>query len=491
MPVFKFLRIIVVIALLSTGIKAQTNDIPKTNAGKLLKSFLEVIETGKVEEFVNSVLAESMVKEISKERYIRFLRMLHRMYTGFKVYKIVNSEKNNIEVICKSNDQNAWRIIIIKTDDNHSDKITGINMRQTAPTEEYLSILPKVEIERPEKDNSIVNGNLGEKIDEYMKKIESVGYSGALIVGKQNEIILAKGYGYIDRENKKIFDRNTVFTIGSITKQFTGAAIVKLESAKKLSFDDPITKFFDSVPKDKKAITLHHLLTHTAGFPGAIGDDFEKISRDDFVKRAMKTKLKFKPGEKYSYSNVGYSLLGAIIEIVTGQSYEKFLREKLFLPAGMKHTGYILPDWNEEDIVIGYKGEEKWGKPTELMWTEDGPGWHLKCNGGILSTINDMYKWGKAILGDNVFTEEEKKKYLTPYVAEGPDAESYYAYGWVRMKSRKGNDVITHNGGNPYIQNDMYIYPDDGIIMYITSNNGNFSAIHQSSKILDMIFNSE
>jgi len=491
MLIFFSLRTIAVIAILNTVISAQTIEIPKTNAGKLLKIFLEAVKSGEVENFVNNVFNENMLREIPTERHIQFLKMMHRMHSGFTVYKILYSEEDEIEVIVKGNKSNAWRKFLIQTNNTAPDKITGMDIMQTTPPPEYLSTLPKIEIKRPARDNSIVKGNLAEKIDNYMTEIESIGYSGGLIVAKEGEVILAKGYGYADRENKKIFDRNTVFTIGSITKQFTGAAIVKLESMGKISFDDPITEYFNNVPEDKKNITIHNLLTHTAGFPGAIGDDYEKISRDDFIQQAMNTKLKFTPGKKYSYSNVGYSMLGAISESVTGQSYEYFLRENLFLPASMKHTGYVLPDWKEDNIVIGYRGDKKWGKPTEHLWGENGPGWHLKCNGGILSTIDDMYKWGKAILGDNVFSQTEKKNYLSPYVAEEPEAQSYYAYGWVRMKSSRGTDVITHNGGNPYIQNDMYIYPDDKVIMFITSNNGYFSSIDQSEKILNMIFKSE
>jgi len=126
--------------------------------------------------------------------------------------------------------------------------------------------------------------------------------------------------------------------------------------------------FFKDVSEDKKSITIHNLLMYTAGFPGAI------------------------------------------IELITEQSYEQFLRENLFLTVGMNHTGYVLPDWNEDDIVTGYTRDEKWGKPTELMWSEDGPGWHLKCNGGILSPIDDMYRCGRAILGNNILSTEEKKR---------------------------------------------------------------------------------
>jgi len=482
------LKNLMFIVLLTTLATPQIVKIPDTNAGRLLRSFLDVVETGNVEDFINNKFGERILKTIPVEKHIRFLKMIHKMHGGFVVYKIIESEENKIEVVCKSNKNRGWRRVLIGTNDDSPNKILFIDITQTTPPEEYFSTLPKIKIERPKNDDSIIKGKLGKKIDSYMRKIESIGFSGALIVAKNDTIILARGYGYADRENKKIFSRKTVFTIGSITKQFTGAAIVKLHSMGKISFNDPITKYFKNVPDDKKKITIHELLTHTAGFSEAIGDDYEKISRDDFIKRAMSSKLKYEPGKQYSYSNVGYSLLGAIIEIVTGESYESFLRENLFLPAGMKNTGYVIPDWNEDDIVIGYMGSRKWGRPTNLLWGKDGPGWNLKCNGGILSTIDDMCKWGRAILGPHLFTEEEKKNYLTPYVPEGPGAKSYYSYGWVRMKLDSKIDVITHNGGNPYIQNDMYIFPDKKVIMFITSNNGEFSALDQSEKILKMIF---
>ena len=131
------------------------------------------------------------------------------------------------------------------------------------------------------------------------------------------------------------------------------------------------------------------------------------------------------------------------------------------------------------------------GKTHRIDVGEGWAGLAFKCNGGILSTIGDMLRWGQALLTNRVFTEGEKRKYLTPYVPEGPGADSFYAYGWVRMKSNQGTEVITHNGGNPYIQNDMYVYPSEKVIVYITSNNGQFSAINQSGKILKMIFQVE
>jgi len=484
----KLCQFLTLLAFLHAGLNAQPQNLPATHAGKLFAQFLQAVQTGDIEPFVESAFDTKILQRMPAEEHIRFLTMMHRTHGGFTVWQVLHSEENRIEVICQSKQRKAWRRFTLTASDTVPSKITGIGIDDVPPPEAYLQTLPKVAIKRPADDDAIVRGPLAKRIDDYMTFLESVGFSGGLLIADPQGVMLAKGYGYADRETKTVFNRRTVFTIGSITKQFTGAAIVKLESLGKIAFDDPITKYLPNVPDDKKAITVHHLLTHTAGFPGAIGDDFEKISRDEFVERAMRTKLICAPGEAYHYSNVDYSLLAAIIERVTGQRYEQFLREKLFLPAGMQRTGYVLPAWNEADIVTGYSGDKRWGKPTELLWGEHGPGWHLQGNGGILSTLDDMHKWGEAILGHGVLTEDEKKSYLTPYVPEGPDAESYYAYGWVRMLSPRGTEMITHNGGNPYIQSDMAIFPEEHVIMYITSNNGEFSCLDFSQKIQEMIF---
>ncbi|MFN2514071.1 MAG: serine hydrolase domain-containing protein, partial [Pyrinomonadaceae bacterium] len=136
---------------------------------------------------------------------------------------------------------------------------------------------------------------------------------------KDGQVILSKGYGLANRERKIPVTPDTIFDIGSLVKQFTAAAILKLEMKGKLRITDPISKYFKNVPPDKATMTLHHLLTHTAGFPDAIGDDYEVISRDEYIKRALNTMLLSAPGEKYKYSNVDYSLLGAIVEMRSGQ----------------------------------------------------------------------------------------------------------------------------------------------------------------------------
>ena len=168
-----------------------------------------------------------------------------------------------------------------------------------------------------------------------------------------------------DRENGVAYDADTVFDVGSITKQFTASAILKLEMQGKLHVEDTVGKFFASAPEDKRGITLHQLLTHTAGLESDFAGDYDPVSRDEYVKRILASKLRSKPGEVFFYANSGYSLLGAIVEIVSGMPYEKYLRENLFLPAGMKDTGYKLPNWPPTRVAVGLSRRQRWGRLTE------------------------------------------------------------------------------------------------------------------------------
>ena len=333
--------------------------------------------------------------------------------------------------------------------------------------------------------------DIKDKINEYMIRSEKNGFSGALLVAKQGEIILSRGYGLANRERNIPITSQTVFTTGSITKQFTGAAILKLQMMDKLSVNDPITKYFKDVPTDKQGITLHHLLTHTAGFPGAIGGDFEPVLRDDFIKLAMETKLDRKPGELYEYSNVGFSLLGAIVEIVTGKTYEAFLHDHLFKPAGMMKTGYRIPKWNPDELAHGYRGDNDWGTLIDKPWAEDGPYWHLRANGGILSTVEDMYQWHLALQGVKIISDEAKQTYYTPHVPEGEGANSHYGYGWAIFTTPRNTRLIAHNGGNMIFAADFLRYVDEDVVIIIMSNTAGKSAIRISPDIARIVFGYE
>ena len=273
-----------------------------------------------------------------------------------------------------------------------------------------------------------------------------------------------------DRENGVAYDADTVFSVGSITKQFTAAAILKLEMQGRLHVEDAIGKYIPNVPDDKKAITLHHLLTHTSGLESDFAGDYDPVSRDEYAKRILASKLRSKPGEAYFYANSGYSLLGAIVEFVSGLSYEKYLRENLFLPSGMKDTGYRLPNWPQARIAVGYHEGKRWGRITDKPWDKDGPYWALRANGGIHSTLDDMLRWHVALSGDAVLSAAEKEKMFRRQVQEGPGADTYYGYGWSIGEAAWGGRLIEHNGGNGTFFADFLRFVDDDLVVILSTN---------------------
>lgn len=206
----------------------------------------------------------------------------------------------------------------------------------------------------PESDG----GHIGDSIDGFLTETVPEGAGLTALAARHGEIVYCKGIGFADRESNIGAECDTVYDIGSITKQFTAAAILKLEMAGELATSDPLSDFVDGLPEDKQDITLHRLLTNTSGLVEQIGDDYDAQSRDGILAAAARSDLLSAPGTEYHYSNVGYSVLAAVIEMVSGIGYEEYLSRYLFVPAGMAHTGYVLPNWERTQVAVEYDAEE-------------------------------------------------------------------------------------------------------------------------------------
>jgi CubicO group peptidase (beta-lactamase class C family) len=305
------------------------------------------------------------------------------------------------------------------------------------------------------------------RVDRYLTGLEAMGFSGGIIVEHQGDVVLRKGYGLADREARRRYGPEIVHDILSINKSFTAAAILLLESRGLLRTDDPISRFFDDVPVDKETITLHHLLTHQSGWPSVIGPDDEPIGAEAFVSRAMRTPLEFEAGAGVTYSNVAYSLLGIVVERLSGRGYEEFLREELLLPLGMENTGYVLADWPDDAIALGYRDDVLFGRTVDQGWMADGPGWNLRAAGGLHSTLNDMHRWLQLLRGRGPLDAGQIERWTTAKVELSGGAG--YAYGWQVEESDYGR-VIAHNGGNPALSSDFVWLPEQNFFFYITGN---------------------
>tara|TARA_B110000027_G_C16105995_1_gene295324 strand:- start:641 stop:1840 length:1200 start_codon:yes stop_codon:yes gene_type:complete len=313
-------------------------------------------------------------------------------------------------------------------------------------------------------------------IDNYLNNSVLNGYSGSVLVAKDGEVLLSKGYGWADR-NKKILNKaSTVFNIGSVTKQFTAAAILKLVENNKMNTSDKIIKYFPHAPSDKQNITIHQLLTHTTGIsPQTGGFRYNEASKEQFLDIFFQSELMYKPGTKHTYANANYIILAAIIEKISQQEYETFLRENLWNPLNMNHTGYKSINFNSEQLAHGYyfhytDGEWKdWGT-TQKYLPYSKNHWYSIGKGDIYSTVEDLYTWHLAIEHNKVLKAETRKLMETAFVPENEAQTSFYGYGWAIINSSSDSKIVAHNGSNGIYFADFIRNVEDDIVVITLSN---------------------
>lgn len=320
------------------------------------------------------------------------------------------------------------------------------------------------------------NKELFNRIDTYLESSVTNGFSGVVLVSKEAEIILSKGYGWADRKNKIPNSPSTVFNIGSVTKQFTASAILKLVEQGKIKTSDKIGSYFNQAPIDKSDITIHQLLTHTSGISNRTGGfRYNEASKEQFLKDFFESELQSKPGTKYQYANANYIILTAIIESVSGQTYGSFLNDYLFVPSQMKSTGYKSINFGTERLAHGYYyniNDEQWADwgTTQQHLPYNDKHWYSIGKGDIHSTIEDLYKWHIALKNNVVLASETRLVQETPYVAENDKMTSFYGYGWAISQSNRDTKIVAHNGSNGlYFADFVRFIDDDVVVIYITN----------------------
>ncbi|HXB42449.1 MAG TPA: serine hydrolase [Puia sp.] len=313
-------------------------------------------------------------------------------------------------------------------------------------------------------------------IDSYLTKLsKEKNFSGGLLIIKDGKKIFCKGYGWANKEKEIPFTASTLASMGSITKAFTAAAIMKLTEQNKLSVDDPLKKFFPAIPADKQNITTHQLLTHSSGFHEFLqsdGGDFEKIGTREFLERAFTEPLAFKPGEKAVYTNVGMSILAIILEQVSGLDYEEYLKKNLFTPVGIKHIGYCYPGSPNDTIAVGYQNGISWGTHQEhFEQAGGGPYWNLKGNGGLEASLDEMGLWINAITLHAMLSETTTAKMFLPQAPEeGYAGRSFFGYGCNISKTKRNTKMIDNGGSNGVYFARLIRLPEEGIVFYMVTN---------------------
>ena len=225
---------------------------------------------------------------------------------------------------------------------------------------------------------------------------------------------------------------NSVIQIGSNTKDFTVVSILQLEERRRLSLDDSIPKYFANVPPDKRGITIRQLLLHRVGFNQHLGADWDIVSRDEEIRHALSSPLLFGPGADRAYSNIGYSLLAAVIEKVSGMPYDEYARDNILKPVGLHDTGLLLPHFDPARVAHGYRDGRDAGTFLQRPHAPDGPYWNLRGNGGMLSTVSDMYRFYRALMTDGPLLKPATRDLFfhpdQPEVLAGSDMTFFFFY---------------------------------------------------------------
>jgi CubicO group peptidase (beta-lactamase class C family) len=301
----------------------------------------------------------------------------------------------------------------------------------------------------PAQDSVIVRGPVGQQLDSVLRSAEARGFHGNVLVAIAGQTVLFKGYGFSDEGACTRFSPSTIVQIGSNVKDFTKVAILQLVEGGLLALDDSITRFFPSVPSDKRGITVRHLLNHAAGFPMAIGPDKEVINRDTFLERLWNAPLAFRPGEGTLYSNPGYSVLAAIIEKLSGESYDRYVTDHILSPIGMRETGYLLPGFERKRLAHGYNSSGDIGTMLDHPHASDGHWWNLRGNGGFLSTLSEMASFYRTLLDGGLLKSAEDRAMVInpapggPSVLAGSDRTSFFLYG--RFPGVRATVIIATN----------------------------------------------
>jgi len=339
--------------------------------------------------------------------------------------------------------------------------------------------------------------NKRDELDQYLSDLaRERNFSGALLIVKDGEEFFSKGYGWADKENKVPFTPQTLASIGSITKAFTAAAILKLKEENKLSLEDRLEGFFPDVPKDKANITIHQLLTHSSGFGEFLtndGGDYARVEKKEFITRAFADTLAFEPGSKAVYSNVGYSILGIIIEQISGTDYETFLRQNLFIPLEIKEIGYHFPPVSKNPIAVGYRNGNRWGTHQQRFEKAGGgPFWNLKANGGLLSSLDDMFLWINGVTSRKVLSQESVNTLFYPHIVEdGSEGRIFFGYGCNVSRSRRNTTVISNGGSNGIFFAQMFRFHDEGVVFFMVTNERSMNAGMVLPNITQLYFQGE
>jgi D-alanyl-D-alanine carboxypeptidase len=444
-----------VLFLIPATLAAQIQ-LPATPAASQFSAWLAAFNRGNREEF----LAFLQKNEPERASHVDESLKFRERTGGFDIKKVEDCSEASCTLLIQERNSDQFARATIEVDSLPAHLIKHILIAA-------ISAPPGLSAERMTQAGAI------SALQARLERAAADGkFSGTVLIAKDEKPIFTAAYGMANREQKIPNDLHTKFRIGSMNKMFTATAIVQLQQAGKLRFDDPLIKYLPDYPNKDFAskVTIHHLLTHTGGAGDIFGPQFDQHRTElrtlqDYVKLYGSRDVAFDPGSRWDYSNYGFILLGVVVEKVSGQDYYNFVREHICKPAGMDSTD-SLPE--TESVVNRSVGYSSPGRLTDSTPNDETLPYRGTSAGGGYSTVTDLLAFANALI-DHKLLDAEHTAVLTTGKVDTPGGEKY-AYGFSEQITPDGLRCFGHGGGAPGMNGELKICAPSGYTVIVLAN---------------------
>jgi CubicO group peptidase (beta-lactamase class C family) len=458
--------------------------LPGTPAGRQAEALLQVFNEGDgrtMLAFIQEHYAKAALTQRPAEQHLGTYGELWMNTEGLTLQKVESSRERTVILVAR--DKLAGEAVRLQVDVEAKAPhgITAVKLQPVAPTASDSG--------RPLSDEEVAKAT-----QAYVEKLAAAdAFSGTVLIARGDTLVYQGAFGLASRGFQVPNRLDTKFNLGSMNKMFTAIAIAQLVEAGKLSFQDTVGKVLPDYPNKAVAekVTVHQLLTHTSGLGSFFNDKYAAADKSrlrepkDFLPLFVDEPPEFEPGARWSYSNSGFLLLGALIEKASGQSYFDYVREHIYKPAGMTSSDCYELDRDPPNLAVGYTRQGSGGQQSPkrdwnnlyLHVVKGGPA------GGGYSTVEDLWRFSQALQANKLLGAKATQLVTTGKVQPRPeDKDTRYAYGFFD-EQLQGARIIGHGGGFPGINSQLDIYLGKGYTVAVMSNQDPPSAQRVSQRI--------
>jgi D-alanyl-D-alanine carboxypeptidase len=469
--------------------------LPDTPVAAVARSFFDALTTGdasRLLEFIKANYSSRALEETPEQNLLAYFRKLYQQSGGLEIMQVSpDSNERFLVVDVKSKRGSHWARMFFLLQSKDTKKLTEVGMFAIRdPEAEKLDVWPKTRMSPREVVREIAR-HVGKEAREDR-------FSGVVLVSKADRVIFHRAYGMAEKGFKVPNRPDTKFNLASMNKMFTSLAIAQLVEKGKLSFEDTLAKVFPEYPNNEtaKKITIHQLLTHSAGLGDFFGNPEFRPHREryknprDYLPLFANEPLRFGPGSRFGYSNAGYVVLGAVVEKLSGENYFDYVREHIFKPAGMLDTDSYELTEVVPNLAVGYGRfeDDPMGVDPRRSNIAFLP-WRGSPAGGGYSTAPDLLRFAQALRAHKLVNAQLTELITSPKIPmAGSPRPAKYGYGFV-IETVASKETRGHGGGgaNSGINSDMRIFWDGSYVAIVMSNYDSPAADGLNHKISEFL----